>query len=108
MCCTRLARYPSPPLFPVRLRDLPCHLTLHNVPPERFAPPRSTSSELDGSIVRCATAFATLSGARRFVLFHHDPTHDDAMLDRLDAAVRATGDPTFVLIAGTEGSTFEV
>ena len=58
--------------------------------------------------MRDAFAFATLSGARRFVPFHHDPTHDDATLDRLDAAVRAAGDLTFVLIAGTEGSTFEV
>ena len=29
---SRLARYLSPPLFPIRLRDLPCRLTLHNVP----------------------------------------------------------------------------
>ncbi|MCC7447856.1 MAG: MBL fold metallo-hydrolase [Anaerolineae bacterium] len=29
---TRLARYLSPPLFPVRLRELPCKLTLHEVP----------------------------------------------------------------------------
>jgi ribonuclease BN (tRNA processing enzyme) len=28
----RLGRYLSPPLFPVRLRDLPCHLELHDVP----------------------------------------------------------------------------
>jgi phosphoribosyl 1,2-cyclic phosphodiesterase len=28
----RLARYLSPPLFPVRIRDLPCSLTLHDVP----------------------------------------------------------------------------
>jgi phosphoribosyl 1,2-cyclic phosphodiesterase len=32
----RLARYLSPPLFPVRLRDLP-NLTLHTVPSEPFA-----------------------------------------------------------------------
>jgi phosphoribosyl 1,2-cyclic phosphodiesterase len=32
----RLARYLSPPLFPVRLRDLPCHLTFHDVPLEGF------------------------------------------------------------------------
>jgi phosphoribosyl 1,2-cyclic phosphodiesterase len=32
----RLARYLSPPLFPVRLRDLPCHLTLHDVPLDPF------------------------------------------------------------------------
>ena len=29
---SRLSRYMSPPLFPVRLRDLPCHLTLHEIP----------------------------------------------------------------------------
>jgi phosphoribosyl 1,2-cyclic phosphodiesterase len=28
----RLARYLSPPLFPVRLRDLPCNLEVHDVP----------------------------------------------------------------------------
>ena len=29
---TRLSRYLSPPLFPVRLRELPCRLTLHDTP----------------------------------------------------------------------------
>lgn len=33
---TRLAKYLSPPLFPVRLRDLPCRLALHDVPLGRF------------------------------------------------------------------------
>ena len=28
----RVSRYLSPPLFPVRLRELPCRLTLHDVP----------------------------------------------------------------------------
>ena len=32
----RLARYLSPPLFPVRLRELPCSLTLHDVPLGKF------------------------------------------------------------------------
>ncbi|HEY6043042.1 MAG TPA: MBL fold metallo-hydrolase [Anaerolineae bacterium] len=32
---SRLTRYLSPPLFPVRLRDVPCHLFLHHVPGER-------------------------------------------------------------------------
>jgi phosphoribosyl 1,2-cyclic phosphodiesterase len=31
---TRLGRYMSPPLFPVRLRDLPSHIVLHDAPPE--------------------------------------------------------------------------
>ena len=175
---TRLARYLSPPLFPVRLRDLPCRLTLHNVPPERFevggleveaalvCHPGSTVGyrisegtrslaylpdhepalgvrEFPGepewtsgfdlaagadllihdaqytteeyqkrvgwghSSIRDAIAFATLAGARRFVPFHHDPTHDDAMLDCIDSVVR-TGDLPFGFVAGTEGATFEV
>lgn len=32
----RLGRYLSPPLFPVQLRDLPCRLTLHDVPLGEF------------------------------------------------------------------------
>jgi phosphoribosyl 1,2-cyclic phosphodiesterase len=32
----RLTRYLSPPLFPVRLRELPCRLSLHDVPPGGF------------------------------------------------------------------------
>ena len=32
----RLSRYLSPPLFPVLLRDLPCRLSLHDVPDEAF------------------------------------------------------------------------
>jgi phosphoribosyl 1,2-cyclic phosphodiesterase len=175
---TRLARYLSPPLFPVRLRDLPCRLTLHNVPPERFevggleveaalvCHPGSTvgyrisegsrslaylpdhepalglrefpgepewtsgfdlAAEADllihdaqytteeyqkrvgwgHSSIGDAIAFATVVGARRFVPFHHDPTHDDAMLDCIDSVVR-TGDLPFGFVAGTEGATFEV
>jgi ribonuclease BN (tRNA processing enzyme) len=32
----RLSRYLSPPLFPIRLRELPCALTTHDVPQEIF------------------------------------------------------------------------
>lgn len=32
----RLSRYLSPPLFPVRLRDLPCHLAVHEIPSSTF------------------------------------------------------------------------
>lgn len=35
----RLTRYLSPPLFPVRLRDLPCRLTVHDVPLGTFEVP---------------------------------------------------------------------
>jgi phosphoribosyl 1,2-cyclic phosphodiesterase len=42
----RLTRYLSPPLFPVRLRDLPCRLELHDVPIGSFELPgvRATSA----------------------------------------------------------------
>src|SRR5436309_15653359 len=33
----RLSSYLSPPLFPIRLRELPCTLTLHDVPLGEFA-----------------------------------------------------------------------
>lgn len=45
---------------------------------------------------------------QRRVGWGHSSMHDDAMLDRIDAAVRAAGDVTFALIAGMEGATFEV
>ena len=34
---SRLSRYLSPPLFPVRLRDLPCHLAVHEIPSGTFS-----------------------------------------------------------------------
>ncbi|MFN0146057.1 MAG: MBL fold metallo-hydrolase [Dehalococcoidia bacterium] len=33
---TRLSRYLSPPLFPIRLRDLPCDLTIHDTSDSTF------------------------------------------------------------------------
>jgi ribonuclease BN (tRNA processing enzyme) len=36
---SRLTRYLSPPLFPVRLRELPCQLTLHDTPLGSFELP---------------------------------------------------------------------
>jgi phosphoribosyl 1,2-cyclic phosphodiesterase len=36
---SRLTRYLSPPLFPVRLRDLPCRLALHDTPLGTFEVP---------------------------------------------------------------------
>ena len=35
----RLTRYLSPPLFPIRLRDLPCRLELHDAPRDAFELP---------------------------------------------------------------------
>jgi ribonuclease BN (tRNA processing enzyme) len=35
----RLSRYLSPPLFPVRIRELPCRLSLHSLPLDTFSLP---------------------------------------------------------------------
>ena len=36
-----------------------------------------------------ATRVARVTGARRLVLTHHDPTHDDAMMDKIEREARA-------------------
>jgi phosphoribosyl 1,2-cyclic phosphodiesterase len=176
----RLGRYLSPPLFPVRLRDLSCELQLRDaseVPVSRgeftitatsiihpdiavgyrlesggqtvaYLPdhepvlspsyptrPRWTSglavaheadllihdaqytndeySEHVGwghSSVDHALAFAQLAGARRLVLFHHDPAHDDSDIERMeqdargvvrDVVVEAAREGTTVTLPGT-------
>jgi len=150
----RLGRYLSPPLFPVRLRDLSCELRLRDAPETPVAcgaftvtaasiihpdmavgyrvetegrtvaylpdhepalspsfpdMPRWTSgvgiahaADLlihDGqysedeysthvgwghSSVIHAVAFANLAAARSLMLFHHDPSHDDGDVERLE------------------------
>ena len=55
------------------------------------------------SSLRDAVAFADLVGADRLVAFHHDPTHDDAFLDRfVDGVTLANGKP---VVAAREGLT---
>ena len=175
----RLARYLSPPLFPVHLRELACRLTLHEVPQGDFevgelriscallchpgptvgyriseqghalaylpdhepalgtgccaGPPEWTSgydlahhADLlihdmqytaaeyqhrvgwGHSSVEHAIQFARLAEVRRFLAFHHDPSHTDAELDRLlkQATKEAGGD--FEVMGARENSTLEV
>lgn len=175
----RLARYLSPPLFPVRLRDLPCRLELHDVPlgtfdlpdaevtaalvchpgptvgfrlgdgtgtlcylPDhepalgvrRFPEARGWTSGMgvaDGvdvlihdaqydddeyrehvgwghSSIRHAIAMADLSGARRLLAFHHDPSHDDDCLDRLLAVAVADRPDGFDVSLAVEGACLTV
>ena len=60
------------------------------------------------STYRHALEFAARVGAREVVLFHHDPSHDDEMLERLlDDAVRRFR-PAFRVSRGCEGAVFEV
>jgi len=175
----RLTRYLSPPLFPVRLRELPCKLALHEVPAGTFEigglkirgdfvchpgptlgyrvaengtsfaylpdhepalgtgqlprDPRWISgfdlAEGAGllihdsqytdaeypehigwghSAISHTIAFAAATHVKRLVIFHHDPGHSDAMLDRLVEEARKICQPPFELLAGTEGAMFKL
>ena len=168
----RMARYLSPPLFPVRLRDLGSRVVLHDVPREPFQvgdavvhgrpvihpgptvgyriedasgsvaylpdhepalgsptfplPPDWTSGhELAAgadvllhdaqytsdeystrvgwghSSTEHAWAFAVQSEVGRMVTFHHDPSHDDDVLDGLVAELQARQGPA--VVGGSEG-----
>jgi ribonuclease BN (tRNA processing enzyme) len=54
-----------------------------------------------------AAALASSAGARRLVLFHHDPSHDDATLDRLVADAAAAA-PAVSVSGAHEGQTLTV
>ncbi len=156
----RVARYFSPPLFPIDLADVPARMTFHDAPHDEWkigsasvtAAPvlhpgptlgyrieaggstvayipdhepalggeisSRTSDWISGaslargvdillhdaqyfeeeyasrvgwghSSVRDAVAFARASDAQRLVLFHHEPLHGDASLERLEARARS-------------------
>jgi phosphoribosyl 1,2-cyclic phosphodiesterase len=175
----RLARYLSPPLFPVRIRDLPARLTLHDVARERFRigafeiladmvchpgptvayriseggvtftyMPDHEPALATGKIpkdpdwtsgfalaagadllvhdaqytddeygehvgwghssIGQAFDFARATGVRHLVTFHHDPSHDDAALDRIFDEACERGALPFKLTPGTEGATFDL
>jgi phosphoribosyl 1,2-cyclic phosphodiesterase len=175
----RLARYLSPPLFPVHLRDLP-RVTCHHVPRPAFevGPFRIRASLVchPGPTVgyRIETAggtlaylpdhepalglrdgrwlepewtsgfdlasgvdllihdaqytdeeyeqrigwghstygqlceFAARTSVKRLVPFHHDPSHDDEMLDRLIENTRLACPSALEVFPGREGAVFEV
>jgi phosphoribosyl 1,2-cyclic phosphodiesterase len=54
-------------------------------------------------------AFARRCGVRRLALFHHDPLHDDAMLDSMTDGARAIADGAFEEVASArEGDSVEL
>jgi phosphoribosyl 1,2-cyclic phosphodiesterase len=174
---TRLSRYLSPPLFPVRLRDLPCRLELHEVAYGRFEVPglevtaafvshpgATLGYRLDDGVgtvtylsdhepalgtrvfpqspewtsgydlaagadvlihdaqyddheypdhvgwghssLSHALEMARLAGVGELVAFHHDPGHDDRVLDRIYEDVPSTA--SLVVTPGREGASFLV
>ncbi|HEU4699516.1 MAG TPA: MBL fold metallo-hydrolase [Gemmatimonadales bacterium] len=63
------------------------------------------------STPRQAVELAAECGARRLVLFHHEPEHDDAMMDALLADARAHARavcPALTVDAAVEGMTIEL
>jgi phosphoribosyl 1,2-cyclic phosphodiesterase len=58
------------------------------------------------SSVEQAIAFAALAHVRQLVLFHHDPAHDDDVIDRMTAEAIAATRPSFPVTPGTEGTAF--
>ena len=176
---TRLCRYLSPPLFPVRLRDLPCCMHLHDAVSLRHfkigdfeiradllchpGPTVGYRIEADGaslaylpdhepalgarglaerdwisgieladgadllihdaqfsaeeylrfvgwghSSIPQTLEFASAARVKHLVTFHHDPTHSDAVLDRLYEEVRSSNDLPFELSPAMEGASFEL
>jgi phosphoribosyl 1,2-cyclic phosphodiesterase len=176
---TRLTRYMSPPLFPVRLNDLACDLHVHDInegafeipgvdvrtalvchpgptvgyrledddgtvaylpdhepalASHRFAydPEWCSGLELAAGVdllihdaqyspeeyenrvgwghstLEQALAFAELARVGRFVPFHHDPEHDDDMLDDFFGDAPVNDLAPFVVSPAHEGDVFEV
>jgi len=60
------------------------------------------------STYRHAFEFAAQAGAKEFVPFHHDPSHDDETLDRLLENAKRQFKPAHGVSAGYEGAVFEV
>jgi phosphoribosyl 1,2-cyclic phosphodiesterase len=60
------------------------------------------------SSIRQALQFATLAKVGRLVLFHHNPTHTDADLDRLINDLVARDRPAFGVTGGMERAAFEL
>lgn len=177
----RLMRYLSPPLFPVSMRELPCMITLHEVPcgevqigefrvssalvchpgptvgyrivgahgsvltylpdhepalgavpfptlPRAWTSGGGLAADADllihdsqystdeypnhigwgHSSLKQSLDFATLSGVKHLVPFHHDPGHTDVDIDRLMAEAIAERKPSFRVTPGLEGATFQI
>ncbi|MGD2157435.1 MAG: MBL fold metallo-hydrolase [Anaerolineales bacterium] len=60
------------------------------------------------SSINQAIQFAGMAGVRQFVTFHHDPTHDDDMLDQMIADTLTELKPDFEVTPGREGLVFDL
>ncbi len=72
--------------------------------PEEYAPRVGWGH----STLPVTMAFAEMARVKRLVTFHHDPTHNDEALECYHDAVRRAFQPSFDLICGAEGMTFDL
>jgi phosphoribosyl 1,2-cyclic phosphodiesterase len=52
--------------------------------------------------------FAALARAKKLVMFHHDPEHTDDAVERMTESAIARQKPSFPVIAGAEGTSFQL
>ncbi|MCA1842234.1 MAG: MBL fold metallo-hydrolase [Actinobacteria bacterium] len=94
----RLSRYLSPPLFPVRLADLPCRLILHDVPRGTFdLPGMSVTADLVCHPGPTLGYRLAADGAVLSYIPDHEPALGDAAF--LDSPAWTSG---FPLMAGVD------
>jgi len=55
-----------------------------------------------------AVRFAQLADVKQFVPFHHDPAHNDDMLDQMIENTMAKMQPAFIVTPGMEGITLDI
>jgi phosphoribosyl 1,2-cyclic phosphodiesterase len=55
-----------------------------------------------------ATQFAELCQVKKFVPFHHDPSHEDGVIDRMISETIRDLDPKVQILPGMEGAVFDL
>jgi phosphoribosyl 1,2-cyclic phosphodiesterase len=69
---------------------------------EEYGNPRSSKVGWGHSTWQEAVKVAKAAGVKQLVIFHHDPTHDDACLDRIGVAVAAAFPKSVIAREGLE------
>ena len=62
--------------------------------------PEALAGVAETGLMAIPAALANAAGAERLCLFHHAPDHDDAFMDRIEAAAIATRPGTLVAREG--------
>lgn len=75
----------------------------------QYSPPEfSEKAHWGHSTLSFALQVAREAGVKRLALFHHDPTHDDAFLDRLGEEASAGAEGRFEVLVASDGAVVEL